>query len=139
MARPPLEDEPGDKRREAGYLKQFSRAESVASIFRALFKWGGLAWIATQAAEAIRYLAGEATTADIGVDVNLIAGFRLSTLIAWAVAVVAVGYGLLQRKLRRNSIERLQRRIQALEQNRDPRRSSSGLTPRGETRPEDKL
>lgn len=125
--------------REARYLRRFSRSESLASVGRAGFKWGGLAYIALQAKQSIEALAGESTLADIGVQLDVGANLPLSTLIAWAVALIAVGYGLKQRELRRDSVERLQTRIQDLEKGRDPRRSSSGLTPRGTTRPEDEL
>lgn len=53
-------------------------------------------------------------------------------------AVVSMLYGLFERELRRRKTKYLQDRIIKLEERLDPNRESSGLTPRGETRPEDK-
>jgi len=48
-------------------------------------------------------------------------------------------YGLVQRRLRMRTVERLQSRNQELEKLIDPKRSTSGLTPMGESQPEDRL
>ena len=46
-------------------------------------------------------------------------------------------YGLKQRQLRRNTVERLATRVTELETKFDPNRSSSQITKRGTTRKED--
>ncbi len=48
-------------------------------------------------------------------------------------------YGWKQRDLRKTTVERLQSRIKELELKLDSKRSSSHLTPRGDTREEDKI
>ena len=53
--------------------------------------------------------------------------------------MLALIYGVLQRKLRRDAIQRLHGRVEALEKERDPSRTSSTLTSRGDTRREDRL
>lgn len=115
--------------------EKFSRAEAVASVFRAAFKWGGLVAIAFFF--SVESLAGQTTVADLGLTIRAFASVRLSEILAWAVATSGVGYGLSQRGLRRRTIERLEGRIHLLEKGVDPDRTSSGLTPRGETHPED--
>lgn len=53
------------------------------------------------------------------------------------IAVVALGYGHFQAKLRRDDVELLSRYKEKYEKSVDPARSSSRLTKRGDTRPED--
>ena len=76
-------------------------------------------------------LAGRTTISDI--VVNFLGNFRVSEGLAWALGAGGTGYGLLQRKLRRDTIERLQGRVKTMEQEYDPNRSSSNLTSRGTT------
>lgn len=72
-------------------------------------------------------------------------GELLSTILTvqtliWILVVIALGavaYGRYQEKLRRDDVERLSRYKEMYEKIKDPHRSSSRLTPRGETRPED--
>jgi hypothetical protein len=52
-------------------------------------------------------------------------------------AVFAIGYGKYQAKLRRDDVEQLSRYKEKYEKSVDPARSSSRLTERGDTRPED--
>ena len=52
-------------------------------------------------------------------------------------AFCGVAYGRYQGKLRRDDVQRLSEYKQKYESLKDPRRSSSRLTVRGETRPED--
>ncbi len=86
---------------------------------------------------AIDSLAGQSTLADIAV--NFMTNIKVSVVVSWTVAGGGVFYGLRQRKLRRDTVERVQKRNQKLEAIIDKRRTSSQLTPRGDTRPEDKL
>lgn len=51
--------------------------------------------------------------------------------------VAGIVYGRRESKLRKDTVERLQDRNCRLEREIDPKRSSSQLTPRGDTRPED--
>ncbi|MDO8304072.1 MAG: hypothetical protein Q7T18_12620, partial [Sedimentisphaerales bacterium] len=52
--------------------------------------------------------------------------------------VCGIIYGDVERILRKKTIERLEDRIKKFELEKDPNRSTSMLTTRGETRPEDK-
>lgn len=120
-------------------LATYDLAEAVASVLRSLFKWGGLVGIFYFLSEIVSDLAGQTTYADIGIDVGILAEVGTSQVLAWALALGAVIWALLERSLRRKTIERLTGRIRDLEESEDPNRSSSNLTPRGKTRPEDKL
>ncbi len=88
-------------------------------------------------------LSGKITQADI--NVNIFQGFavrvfqdaKLHEWIEYGVIVGLLVWGLFERKLRRDAIERLTKRTQQLELERDPNRTSSRLTPRGTTRPGD--
>lgn len=80
-------------------------------------------------------LSGLSTAADIQLSFLV----DISVYIAWLAGAGGVGYGLHQRKLRRDTVERLQARITELESEVDPGRTSSGLTGRGDTNPEDKI
>ena len=120
---------------ELRLLRRHRSAEAATSVVNNLTRWGGLTAIAYFAYRAIDSLAGEATTADIGL--GFLTSIKVSTATSWATGLCGVAYGLLQRALRKNTIERLQSRITELESKVDPKRSSSKLTARGDTRPED--
>jgi len=99
-------------------------------------------------------LAGLNTKANIKADINFHLGlkhgislFGISLghiLIAATVGGVMFGfagirYGQNQARFRKNKVQKLQDRIIVLESGHDTNRTSSNLTPRGETNPGDKL
>jgi len=86
-------------------------------------------------------LAGKQTSSDIkftlaGLDFSG-EGLKPNEIVAYVVSAVSVIYGLLQKRLRKNTIEKMHVRTEILERTVDPKRSSSNLTTRGDTRPED--
>lgn len=83
----------------------------------------------------IRY--GKHTFADVGV--RFLADVRIGNALSYAVGAGGIAYGARQRKLRGDTIQKMGDRIKELETAIDPNRSSSGLTKRGHTRPEDEL
>lgn len=101
-----------------------------------LIKWGGIVWVASYARDAITSLAGQTTLADIAVSVLVSASTREK--IAYPLVVLALIWGWCERKLRRDKIKVMSRRIGHLESQLDLGRSSSQLTTTGETREEDK-
>jgi hypothetical protein len=64
--------------------------------------------------------------------------FRISEGFAYVFGGGGVVYGMKHRKLHGDNLERMAGRIAELEKLLDAKRSSSRLTPRGKTRPEDK-
>lgn len=103
--------------------------------------WVCLVFIAWLIKQSIVALAG----AETGVTIALSAAFTHNITVSITVAFFALFgisgclYGALQRKLRRDNIERLQGRIRFLEERFDSERTSSHLTSRGETNPLDKI
>lgn len=96
-----------------------------------LITWGGAVAIAYLGYRSIDALAGKSTVSDIGI--KLLGNVRISEGLAWVLGGGGTLYGISQRKLRRDTIERLQGRITELEKEHDPKRSSSNLTVRGTT------
>lgn len=120
---------------ESQFLRRSRAVEAVTSVLNNLVRWAGAVLIARYGYLSISELAGQTTFADIGV--NILSDLRVSQAVAWLLGGGGVAYGLQQRKLRRDTVERLQGRISSFEKALDPGRTSSQLTPRGETRPED--
>jgi hypothetical protein len=122
-------------RAEVQLLKRARANEGFVSIVNNLIRWGGLVSISYFAVLSIRAMAGQHTFADIGIRV--LADVHVSEAVAWIFGGSGVAYGWRQRKLRRDTVERLANRNIELEKRLDPNRASSQLTPRGDTRPED--
>jgi hypothetical protein len=122
-------------RAENRVLRHYRASDGVVSVFNNLIRWGGLLGIAYYCYLSVLALAGQHTAADIGI--KLLADVRISEAVAWLFGGSGVAYGWRQRKLRRDTVERIQNRVERFEKQIDPGRSSSELTSRGETRPED--
>ena len=104
------------------------------TIHRAI-PWGGLVVIGYYMYRSVSALSGHTTFANI--ILRFLADFRVTEGVAYIFGLGGIGYGLRNRKLRKDQLERMARRVKELESQIDPRRSSSRLTARGETRPED--
>ena len=86
-----------------------------------------------------RAFAGRATIANIGVGLALRAYAHLgSAKVAWPITFISMIYAELQRRERQRKTMKLSRRNRELELRLDPGRTSSELTPTGETREEDR-
>jgi hypothetical protein len=82
----------------------------------------------------IHDLAGRNTAAIFGTAI--VADIRPSELVSYLFGLVGWVFGLNAQRLKRNTIERLAGRLAELEKKKDPSRTSSKLTKRGETPPE---
>jgi hypothetical protein len=120
---------------ENRYLRKRSLVDATASVINNLIRWGGLVVLGYFAVRITEELSGGVTTANLGL--TLVTDVRISTVAAWALAFASVTYGWGQRRLRRDTVERLAGRIRELERAYDPRRTSSRLTSRGDTHPGD--
>lgn len=109
----------------------------------------GLYFIAPTATAAITALAGKTTKADFGIDAKIKADINKaeeaiedsSSLAGWLGFIfgsLGLLYGNAQSRLRKNVVEKYQPYKEMYEKDVDSKRSSSDLTTRGETRPEDK-
>lgn len=100
-------------------------------------KWGFFAWLAYQAQIAVSAFAGRTTLTNVGLALG--ANITMLVSLSWT---VTVGFGIwvfLERRLRKGTVERLTLRIKEMEITLDRDRSSSLLTTRGDTRPEDQV
>lgn len=117
-------------------LRKFSQTQAWALISVSALKWGATAWIAYCFYLSVLALAGKTTIAEIAA--RFVANIGISQSLAWLLSGGGVAYGIRERKLRQKTVKRLQTRIQDLEKRIDPKRSSSELTPLGETHPRDR-
>ena len=122
---------------EIRFIKRSRIAEGVIQVSNNLIKYGALVWIFHEIYLMIESLSGKTTLADIGV--SFLGNLKISVAVAWVSCIVGIIYGLKQKKLRKDTVERLQTRITELERELDVKRSSSNLTKRGDTRPEDRI
>ncbi len=125
------------EREEREYALRARRMQLSFSAFNHAVRWGGIVTCVYIFGQAIESLAGEFTIADIAVQ--FLGRAWISTGLAWVLAGGGIFYGLRQRKLRRDTVERLSPAKVQREKEIDPGRSSSRLTPRGETNPEDEI
>jgi hypothetical protein len=132
-----IESTRADPKAENRYLWRRTRLEVVASLGHDLIRWTGAVLIAYFGYRTVSVLAGGTTAANIGI--RFLADVRVSEAVAWLFGVSGVLMAFRERQLRRATVERMHGRIKTLEEQLDPGRSSSQLTPRGETNPEDRL
>ena len=108
----------------------------AASLIHHAIPWGCVALVAYFGYRSVASLSGHDTFAQIAV--KFWADFRVGEYVPYLFGASGIFYGVRNRKLRKDTIESMAAQIKKLEQQIDKRRSSSRLTPRGETRPEDK-
>ncbi len=111
--------------------------DAIDANLRLVIKYGSLALVAAFAYGAIAVLAGKHTFAQIGV--RFLGDIRIANSIGYVVGGTGLLYGWRQKKLKEDTIQKFAPRIRDLETAIDPQRSSSGLTERGRTRPEDQI
>ena len=120
---------------ELGFAFKVRLVERFADVLTSAMKWGAIAFGSYCIYLSIDSLAGQDTFAKLGIQfmVNM-------TVSKWAAYIFGVGgmaYGWNERRLRRNTVVRLGPGRLEYEQRLDPKRSSSGLTMKGETSPEE--
>jgi len=95
---------------------------------------------------SIDKISGKDTNAAIDLNLNADANIILSILnkigiekiICWTIIIISLFYAWIQQRLRYKKTAYLQNRIEELEKQIDPHRTSSGLTNTGETPKEDR-
>lgn len=122
---------------ENRFLRKDRNASNITTVVIYAIKYGALVAIFYLGYLSVLALAGKHTFADIGV--SFLSDVNISVSLAWLLGVGGIFYGMRQRKVRKDTVERLQGRIQYLETQIDSKRTTSQLTPRGDTREEDKL
>jgi hypothetical protein len=116
-------------------LRKYKISESIANAVNTVIKWCALVWIVRYGYLSIIALAGQITKADFGV--NLLSNDAFAKIVMIIFAFAGMGYGLNERRLRKNTVESLSSRVRELEEMLDDKRSSSQLTQRGDTHPKD--
>lgn len=147
--------------------RTLNTADVLASTLPALIKWGSITicvfWISGALTQISQSWAGKETVAKIDINGDLNADVRADINLAkpsapnpsstaltlaenanrivgtfgLAIGLAGVLYGRRQAKLRRDVVERLHHYQELWETMKDPNRTSSNLTKRGETRKED--
>jgi hypothetical protein len=117
------------------------RGETVQIAVVQSIKWGALCIIAFCGYRAVAALAGRTTTAQFGMFLlaDLKANSIFSHIVTSILGLGGITYGVKQKRLQEKNIERLSRQNAELESRWDTKRTSSSLTPRGTTRPEDRI
>ena len=86
---------------------------------------------------AVETLAGKNT------DASFLVGYFTSQEndygLPWVVAIIAMFYGFIERRLRLRKTEYLHKRVLELEKRIDQKREGSNLLPTGETNPKDEI
>jgi hypothetical protein len=110
------------------------RYKTLRTVVRGGYIFGAI-WVAFSALETF---AGLSTNVSVVLSLALSALFETKFIISITLAGSCAVWAAAERMLRYRGIERLQGRIKELETAIDPKRSTSGLTPRGMTNPRDK-
>jgi hypothetical protein len=100
----------------------------------------GLCWVAAAyfGFGAVGQFAGRSTDIDLALSLVITALVEIKFLIAIALTGAACAWAAVERTLRHRKVEKLQGRIRELETAIDPERSTSRLTPKGQTNPADR-
>jgi len=122
------------------------KAEARVRIAQIVVPWTGWSFIAFCVYLSISDLAGHITVADINILAKGIVGTDAAPPCpSWYVVGTALFFGLAgmtlawkERRLRKSTVEHLHPYQEMWETEHDSKRDSSKLTPRGDTRPEDK-
>jgi hypothetical protein len=117
------------------------RWETLDTAVARLSKWIPLCVIFYFVYLSIAALAGKATLAQFGlwIAADLKATKVFSHVVTSIFGLGGVTFGYRERKLRQKNIERMSSQLAEYEAKIDPKRSSSRLTRKGSTRPEDTL
>jgi membrane protein implicated in regulation of membrane protease activity len=103
----------------------------IVSNLLVAYKWPlcimFVVWVAVPA------IAGKTTVASISVLILFATKVGAQAGVPWVITAIAGVWALLERRLRRKKTEYLSKRIERLERKIDPKRSSSGLLPSGDS------
>ena len=111
--------------------------KTVGKIVPVVVKYAVLALCVMEIADVLIHWTGEHTRADVNVAMDVPGLCASAIVLAGTFGFLGIVYGRKQAKLRRNTISRLNRRLEKEEAEIDPQRSSSGLTRSGDTPSED--
>lgn len=104
-------------------MRKHSRSEVLLVSVPIAIKWLGLSFIAYCGYLCFATLSGKATSANI--LVNVLGDIRVTYAVSWLFGISGLGYGAVQARLRKQTEARLGGRVKELEEQIDPKRSSS--------------
>jgi|SRR5271165_5603628 len=122
---------------EGEFLLRYKTRETIADAVHLIIPWGSVVAIFGFMYLMTVQLAGRTTLAQIGL--NIMGELKLPQLLAYGFGVGGVGYGISERRLRRKKTQEMAEHNAGLEMIIDRKRTSSGLTPKGTTKPEDRI
>jgi hypothetical protein len=105
---------------------------TLRTVVRGAYGIGG-AYIALL---MVQSLAGQTTSVLVTILIEAFVNLRFAGVAAVILALAGWGYG--ERQIRKRQTDRWHRRVRVLEQVIDHNRSTSTLTPRGDTNPRDR-
>lgn len=108
---------------------------AVVNVCKYLIRYGAIVWVVYYIYLSVVALAGQTTLAALGIHV--LGDISISQALAWLLGGAGTLYGLNERRVRKSTVAKLQPRIIELERGYDPGRSTSSLTLRGDTNPDD--
>ena len=114
--------------------------ENLSSLARVAIQFGFVYLSVLAITEPLEAFAGKTTDANIVINVlyEVLFGEKINTALNLSGWGVGIAWALLERRSKKRSTKRFHVRIKELELKIDPERSSSKLTEKGETRPEDR-
>jgi hypothetical protein len=110
--------------------------DGFVTLARTGFIVGSVILLGRYLRDVLIVFAGKETAANLAL--SLIVNLQADRWFAYIVGAAGVGYGAVERQLRRRNIKRLTAHTAELETRLHRVRSSSGLTPEGKTRREDR-
>jgi hypothetical protein len=131
-----ISSRPEKQKTDLEYRLAFKRIDAFVTVSKTLIQWAALVGCAFIIYKCVAVLAGKETLARLGV--SILGNIKVSDGILAVLTGGSLAYGIGQRALRRRNIERLTPRSIELEKRLDSNRTSSSLTRKGTTRPEDK-
>jgi len=117
------------------FILQAKKWDVIADAVHLIVPWGSAVAIAVIIYLMVGRLAGKTTFAQIGV--SMLGELRLPDAVAYVFGGSGLLYGLNERRLRHKKTKGLTTYTAELEKRIDPNRTSSHLTAKGTTRPED--
>jgi hypothetical protein len=113
----------------------FKKIDAVISVIGLALKFAAIVMCFRYGYLSVVALAGKSTFADVGF--RILGNLKVSEGISYIFGAGGILYGAGQRRLRRRNIERIVPLKNKLEKILDRKRTSSSLTSKGTTRPED--
>lgn len=125
--------------KELEYKLKSQKLETLSRLLHSIVKYGALCFVVWRLGLTVEVLAGKSTLANFGIYLfaDLKANKVFSHLVMGLVGLTGAGYGIRERSQKRSQIHTLGNRVVELEKRIDPKRTSSGLTLDGRSRPED--